>query len=259
MLELAVAFGADADHVGHDGAGDGFLVGVLFAHCARGVREILDAAFTAFGRLGYERATLSDVARVIGVSPGTICHHFGTKQELYQAVVADRFFRFHSEMERLLLSHEGTHRELLHKLLQRFWDYLWEPGQLDFMLVSQVEASQFPESGRLQFQSTCCRSRDVLSGALSAGTLWVNLYAASELATSLPGGERVRIRQATDYPWDGNVRLTVDEAPAGPLKLKLRIPAWTDAATVRLAGEAVERPAEPATYFEIGSSSDTLP
>ena len=26
VLELAVAFGADADHVGHDGAGDGFLV-----------------------------------------------------------------------------------------------------------------------------------------------------------------------------------------------------------------------------------------
>ena len=26
MLELAVAFGADADHGGHDGARDGFLV-----------------------------------------------------------------------------------------------------------------------------------------------------------------------------------------------------------------------------------------
>ena len=26
MLKLPVAFGADADHVGHDGAGDGFLV-----------------------------------------------------------------------------------------------------------------------------------------------------------------------------------------------------------------------------------------
>ena len=25
VLELAVAFGADADHVGHDRAGDGFL------------------------------------------------------------------------------------------------------------------------------------------------------------------------------------------------------------------------------------------
>ena len=32
VFKLAVAFGADADHVGHDGAGDGFLGrGVLLA------------------------------------------------------------------------------------------------------------------------------------------------------------------------------------------------------------------------------------
>ena len=45
VFELAVAFGADADHVGHDGARDGFLVmlGLLFArHRAGGVGKILD-------------------------------------------------------------------------------------------------------------------------------------------------------------------------------------------------------------------------
>lgn len=39
VLELAVAFGADADHVGHDGAGDGFLgvmLGLLFARDGTG-------------------------------------------------------------------------------------------------------------------------------------------------------------------------------------------------------------------------------
>ena len=47
VLELAVAFGADADHVGHDGAGDGFLgvvLGLLGGDCARRVGEILDTA-----------------------------------------------------------------------------------------------------------------------------------------------------------------------------------------------------------------------
>ena len=46
VFELAVAFGADADHVGHDGAGNGFLVvlGLLFArYGAGGVGKILDA------------------------------------------------------------------------------------------------------------------------------------------------------------------------------------------------------------------------
>ena len=36
VLELAVAFGADADHVGHDGAGDGFLGVMLFARDGTG-------------------------------------------------------------------------------------------------------------------------------------------------------------------------------------------------------------------------------
>src|SRR3954447_7671632 len=45
VLELAVAFGADADHVGHDGASDGFLWMVLYArHRAGGIGEVLDAA-----------------------------------------------------------------------------------------------------------------------------------------------------------------------------------------------------------------------
>ena len=41
-----MAFGADADHGGHDGTGDGFLVvmlGLFLTHGARGVRKILDA------------------------------------------------------------------------------------------------------------------------------------------------------------------------------------------------------------------------
>jgi AcrR family transcriptional regulator len=132
-------------------------------------REILDAAFFVFGKFGYQRATLSDVARAVGVSPGTICHHFGTKNDLFEAVIADRFLRFQLEAEALLVSHKGSYRELLHSLISRFWDHLWEPGQLDFMLVSQVEAPQFPESGRLQFQQTCCRSRNMLTAILDAG------------------------------------------------------------------------------------------
>lgn len=132
-------------------------------------REILDAAFFVFGKLGYERATLNDVARSIGVSPGTICHHFGTKNDLFEAVIADRFLRFQMEAEELLVSHKGTYLQLLHALIGRFWDHLWEPGQIDFMMVSQVEAPQFPESGRLQFQQTCCRSRNMLTAILEAG------------------------------------------------------------------------------------------
>jgi DUF1680 family protein len=51
-------------------------------------------------------------------------------------------------------------------------------------------------------------------------------YAASEVRAAVAGGD-VRLRVATDAPWDGRVAITVDEAPDGPWSLALRIPAWT--------------------------------
>ena len=55
MLELPVALGADADHVRHDGAGDGFLGrGVLLARDGtRRIREILHAAHGDHDALGH--------------------------------------------------------------------------------------------------------------------------------------------------------------------------------------------------------------
>ena len=56
VLKLPVTLRADADHVGHDGSGDGFLLGVdlggVLAHCARRVGEILDAAHRDHDALG---------------------------------------------------------------------------------------------------------------------------------------------------------------------------------------------------------------
>src|SRR5262245_42617287 len=56
MLQLPVAFGADADHVGHDGAGDGFLLrvklGLLFTDSARRVGQILHTTNSNHNALG---------------------------------------------------------------------------------------------------------------------------------------------------------------------------------------------------------------
>ena len=42
--------------------------------------------------------------------------------------------------------------------------------------------------------------------ALSPNTVWVNLYAASTLDTSWTDGTRIKLRQETDYPWNGAVK-----------------------------------------------------
>ena len=69
--------------------------------------------------------------------------------------------------------------------------------------------------------------------------IWVHLYGGSKLAVQLPSGA-VRLTQVTDYPWDGQVRITIDECPATAFTLRLRIPGWCEGATLSVNGRAAD-------------------
>jgi DUF1680 family protein len=88
---------------------------------------------------------------------------------------------------------------------------------------------------------------------LSKDSLWVHLYGASSLNTSWTEGGRVRLRQESDYPWKGDVKLLIDEAPARPIALKLRIPGWMHAgkASLKVNGAPVNIELAPASYAEV--------
>jgi len=56
--------------------------------------------------------------------------------------------------------------------------------------------------------------------------LYVNLYAAGEATIESDDGTVVKLRQTTDYPWNGRVRLTVEPQRAIEMTLCLRLPGW---------------------------------
>ena len=58
----------------------------------------------------------------------------------------------------------------------------------------------------------------------------IHQYASSQIAAPAAGG-LIRLTVDTDYPWSGRVAVTVDEAPDAPLRISLRIPEWSIAAT----------------------------
>jgi DUF1680 family protein len=97
--------------------------------------------------------------------------------------------------------------------------------------------------------------------SLSDEGLWVNLYGGSALDTVLPGGERLCLTQATDYPWDGRVTLTVERAPGHELALMLRIPEWAEGGELLINGEPADMPPSPRSYASVArqwSDGDTL-
>jgi AcrR family transcriptional regulator len=49
--------------------------------------RVLQAAGTVFGRVGYAKATVVEVAEEVGMTTGVIYFHFGSKSELAQALI----------------------------------------------------------------------------------------------------------------------------------------------------------------------------
>jgi AcrR family transcriptional regulator len=54
--------------------------------------EILDVAAALFAEKGYDNASTNDIIEKIGIARGTLYHHFGSKEEILDALV-DRMTR----------------------------------------------------------------------------------------------------------------------------------------------------------------------
>ncbi|MBL9190671.1 MAG: glycoside hydrolase family 127 protein [Opitutaceae bacterium] len=89
--------------------------------------------------------------------------------------------------------------------------------------------------------------------SLSPDAFWVNLYGASTLDTAWTDGSRIVLKQETDYPWSGTVRLTIGAAPTRDIALKLRIPGWlpSGAATLQVNGQPIAGELTPGSYCEV--------
>jgi len=81
-------------------------------------------------------------------------------------------------------------------------------------------------------------------------TIWINLYGSNQLSTTL-GGHPLKLVQQTNYPWEGNVRITFDDCPANKFSLKLRIPNWADETKIQVNGTAASEKCKPGSYIEL--------
>jgi uncharacterized protein len=61
----------------------------------------------------------------------------------------------------------------------------------------------------------------------------------------------VALRMETAYPWDGRVRLTLEETSAVPWTLALRVPGWCTGASVRINGRETAGSAAPSRYLRL--------
>jgi DUF1680 family protein len=108
------------------------------------------------------------------------------------------------------------------------------------------------------YDVTCCppnleRTFGSLPGyfySTSADGIYVHLYDDSQLNWGLESGVGLKVAQRTNYPWDGNVEITVTPAEPSEFTFYLRIPGWADHAQVAVNAKD-QTGATPGTYLPI--------
>jgi len=75
--------------------------------------------------------------------------------------------------------------------------------------------------------------------SLSGNGIAVNLYGGNELNTKLLDGSNLKLTQKTDYPWEGNVSITIQECKTEAFDILLRIPDWAEGTTIKVNGQSI--------------------
>jgi len=97
------------------------------------------------------------------------------------------------------------------------------------------------------YDVTCCppnleRTFASLPGYLystSSDGLYVHFYDNSELDWHLEDGVGLKVSQRTNYPWDGDIEISVSPAQPADFTFYVRIPGWADGAQVAVNGKPI--------------------
>ncbi len=95
----------------------------------------------------------------------------------------------------------------------------------------------------VEFQSYAC--------AVGNDEAWLHQYGAGTASLELLGGDALVLEMDTDYPWEGEIHITVTHAPTRPIVLQLRIPEWATGTAIRINEEEAETLCEPGTYARL--------
>jgi DUF1680 family protein len=85
--------------------------------------------------------------------------------------------------------------------------------------------------------------------------LQIHQYVPARIVFELAPGQTVAVRMEGTYPWEGRIRLTVEEGSDAPWTLGVRVPAWCEgAANARVNGMVVSPAVGTDGYLHLGQT-----
>jgi AcrR family transcriptional regulator len=109
--------------------------------------QILTAALRVFATQGLSATKISDIAAEAGVSHGLVPHYFGSKEEIFTAVV-ERALRGSFDATQRALRQEGTPWERLQSLCGAMLRGILDRPEYVLVIVQVTVNESVPESAR---------------------------------------------------------------------------------------------------------------
>ncbi|MCS5735724.1 TetR/AcrR family transcriptional regulator [Herbiconiux daphne] len=127
--------------------------------------EIIEAATAYFGRVGFHKATMIQIAADCGISRAGLLHHFGSKEELLAAVLETRervdYARFRAHIE---MSPPGL--GVLRSFVAGALESMTTPGLVGLYVVLSAEATDSEHPAHDYFAARYERVRSGVTMAL---------------------------------------------------------------------------------------------
>jgi TetR/AcrR family transcriptional regulator, mexJK operon transcriptional repressor len=160
--------------------------------------SILAAAKRAFLAAGFEAVSMDAIAREAGVSKATVYAHFGSKEDLFGAVIEGECERYFASFSAGELDPRDI-RASLTVLGRRFLELVLSPDGIALHRIITGEVTRFPALGEIFWRAGPERQRVQIEGflrsAAACGALaFEDARSAAEQFLSLARGE-IQLRQ----------------------------------------------------------------
>jgi AcrR family transcriptional regulator len=127
--------------------------------------QILDGARSVFTRLGFDGASVNDIAAAAGVSKGTLYAYFDSKERLFETMIREDRAQ---QAERLLdfAADAADAPQLLKAFGLRLIDTMLNTETLPQTRMVLAACAKFPELGRAFYDAGPCLGRNRLADVL---------------------------------------------------------------------------------------------
>lgn len=107
--------------------------------------ELLAAALELFVEKGFAATRAEEVAKLAGVSKGTLFLYFSSKEELFKAVVRENISGRFSEWSNELETFQGNSSDLLRYCMTAWWERVGSTKASGISKLMMSEAGNFPD------------------------------------------------------------------------------------------------------------------